>query len=201
MNDIILNALKYALSYEDYRALHQEQVRDKLTSGTNQIDSLVEFTKLNNSRTRRWEKRYTPETNFANLNPSEKEIWLIISETWCGDAAQNIPVIQKIADQMPHVKTRYVFRDENLELMDKFLTNGGRSIPKLVRIIEESLEVLGTWGPRPAASGFLLEKYKNDEAYTKEMYSEDLAKWYVDDHGKSIEDEFAKLLDHQTVAS
>ena len=77
-------------------------------------------------------------------------IWLVISEGWCGDAAQNMPVVEKIVDEMPNVEIRYVLRDENLELMDQYLTNGGRSIPKALFVDTETFEVLGRLGTETA---------------------------------------------------
>ena len=65
-------------------------------------------------------------------NVKENWIWLILTEAWCGDAAQNIPTIEKIARENDRIKTLYLLRDENLELMDKYLTGGARAIPKLI---------------------------------------------------------------------
>ena len=59
-------------------------------------------------------------------------IWLIITEGWCGDAAQCIPTIEKIAAESKNIETHYVLRDENLDLIDEYLTNNARSIPKLI---------------------------------------------------------------------
>ena len=122
-----------------------------------QKPSYVEYTKLSAARMRRWEKTYKPSQNTLDniaSRTSEKEQWLVFSETWCGDAAHNLPFIAKWAEHAG-VDMRIILRDENTELMDEFLTNGGRSIPKLVRL-NENFEVLGTWGPRPTP---LMEEY------------------------------------------
>ncbi len=155
----------------------------------NQSESLIAFTKLNHARTKRWEKRYQPVINFSEYNPAESEIWLVITETWCGDAAQLIPVINTVSDQMANVEVRFVLRDEYPELMDLFLTNGSRSIPKLIRLRRKDLSVLSTWGARPANAQKLVDEYK-----TQPDFKEILAKWYIKDNGESVEKEFAQML-------
>lgn len=194
MKDILENAVRNSFSYEGYRSLHEKLVNEKRTSGPNQTEALIGFTKLNHSRSKRWEKRYEPAINFTELNPSAPEIWLVIAEPWCGDAAQNIPVINKIAQQMPSVELRMVLRDKNPAIMDAFLTNGARSIPKLIRLERNTLEVLGEWGARPAAAKYLLDEYKSNPEITHDMFSENMARWYVENNGRALEEEFAEML-------
>ena len=67
-----------------------------------------------------------------------KLIWLVLSEGWCGDAAQLLPVINKKAELSENIKLKVLLRDENEELMNQFLTNGGKAIPKLIIIEEET---------------------------------------------------------------
>ncbi|HEY0049178.1 MAG TPA: thioredoxin family protein, partial [Pyrinomonadaceae bacterium] len=109
-------------------------------------------------------------------------------------AAQNIPTIEKIAAESPNIETRYVLRDENLELMDKYLTYDARSIPKLVALDAETLEELGTWGPRPqAAMNYFLEMKKN--GLEKPQMMENIQRWYLQDKEQSLQKEFEGLLD------
>jgi hypothetical protein len=127
-------------------------------------------------------------------NTGRKMIWLIITEGWCGDAAQNIPTIEKIAAESPNIETRYVLRDENLELMDKYLTFNARSIPKLVALDAETLEELGTWGPRPqAAMNYFFEMKKNN--LEKPQMMENIQRWYLQDKEQSLQAEFETLLE------
>src|SRR6476620_5284051 len=97
----------------------------------------------------------------AAQDVKRKMIWLIITEGWCGDAAQNIPVIEKIASESGNIETRYILRDENPELIDQFLTEGARSIPKLIAIDRNSGDVLGTWGPRPKTAQKLFSEQRS----------------------------------------
>ena len=143
-------------SYEAYSAMNKAMAKEGTTTGP-QKPSYVEYTKLSAARMRRWDKTYKPsQSTLDNIafRTSEKEQWLVFSETWCGDAAHNLPFIAKWAAHAG-VDLHIILRDENTELMDEFLTGGGRSISKLVRL-NENFEVLGTWCPRPTP---LMEEY------------------------------------------
>ena len=121
-------------------------------------------------------------------------IWLIITEGWCGDAAQNIPIIEKIASENSNIETRYVLRDENLQLMDLYLTNSARSIPKLIALDAETLEEIGTWGPRPQIAMDLFIEMRN-KGMEKPLQMENLQRWYLADKNQSIQVEFENLLE------
>ena len=85
-------------------------------------------------------------------------------------------------------------RDAHLDVMDLFLTNGGRSIPKTV-LLNADLEVLGSWGPRPAEAMALVKRIKSDPAIAH-TYSEEVHKWYTQDKQQNIQAELAVLLGH-----
>ena len=121
-------------------------------------------------------------------------IWLIITEGWCGDAAQNIPIIEKIAAENSNIETRYVLRDENLELMDKYLTHTARSIPKLIALDAETLEEIGTWGPRPKAAMDYFYEMKA-QGLEKPQMMENMQRWYNQDKEESFQAEFEKLFE------
>lgn len=182
-------------TYKEYMELVEGLVRDGKTSGPNQSESLADFTRLNLQRMKRLEKTIEvaegPKKVFQTND--RQMIWLIITEAWCGDAAQNIPVIEKIAAESDMIETRYILRDENLELIDLFLTNGTRSIPKLISLDRDSLEVLGTWGARPAVAQKLFLDLK-DKGIEKPEIIEQIQRWYNDDKGRSLQAEFAELL-------
>lgn len=185
-----------SMTFAEYIKLIDDLLLDGKTTGTNQSDAMFNYGKLNRQRMHRLEKT-------VNLDESLKEkvraldvnwIWLVITEGWCGDAAQNIPIIEKIAAENVRIETRYVLRDENLELMDKYLTNNARSIPKLICLDAETLEEIGTWGPRPQiAMEYFLEM--RDSGMEKPQMMENMQRWYLQDKEKSIETEFSVLLD------
>jgi hypothetical protein len=125
---------------------------------------------------------------------NSKWTWLILTEGWCGDAAQNIPIIEKIAAENPNIQTRYILRDENLALMDQYLTNGARSIPKLIALDTEALEELGTWGPRPQEA---MDRFyeMRAEGLEKPVIMENIQRWYIQDKNQSIQREFETLVE------
>lgn len=121
------------------------------STGSVQSDDLLHYSKLNETRMNRLEKTIVVSAEIEErLKLLKKQyIWLVISEGWCGDAAQLLPVMHKMEVLTDHIDFKIVFRDENEALMNKFLTNGGKSIPKLIVLDKETLDVLADWGPRP----------------------------------------------------
>lgn len=184
-----------SMSFANYVELIDGLLLEGKTTGPNQSEELLHYAKLNRQRMRRLEATAAVSEKLkasVALN-GRKMIWLVITEGWCGDAAQNIPIIEKIAAESVNIETRYILRDENLELMDRFLTNGGRSIPKLVALDAKSYKVLGTWGPRPAAAQARFDELKSQGA-DKEAMMESLQRWYNADKNGSIQAEFEVLL-------
>ena len=166
------------------------------TTGENQSEAMFNYGKLNRQRMKRLEKTVELNESLKEKARSVKRkmIWLIITEGWCGDAAQNIPVIEKIAFESADIETRYVLRDENLELMDAYLTNNARSIPKLICLDAETLEEIGTWGPRAQAAMDYFVEMKADNLEKPQMM-ENLQRWYLQDKEQSIQKEFENLFD------
>lgn len=183
------------ISFEAYHQLYQEQVANGQTSGLDQSEGLIAYTKLNFSRL----KRSYKTTEIANETKAMLEkistplTWLVLTETWCGDAAQNIPVLAKMAELNLAISLKLIFRDENPEVMDNFLTNGSKSIPKLI-CVNENLEVLGTWGPRPAAIQSWFVEEKNKPTTDMDQLKIDLQQKYNADKGQSLQSELMELL-------
>lgn len=145
-------------------------------------------------RMERMLKVYTPSPEALALLAEKKfngKI-LIISEAWCGDASQCIPVLVKLFEGKNELKIFY--RDHDTSLIDKFLTNGGRAIPKVL-ILNNNGDLINTWGPRPAFGTALFQKYKNTpEQYSKEQFYKDLQIYYAKNKGKDTVEEILKLL-------
>lgn len=188
--------LEKAMTYAEYLQLIDDLLLDGKTTGPNQSEAMFGYAKLNRQRMHRLEKtvELNAELKVAARRLERKLIWLVITEGWCGDAAQNIPVIEKIAAASSNIETRYVLRDENPELIDRFLTGGARSIPKLIALDAESLEVLGTWGARPAAAQALFEEMKT-RGVEKPLIMASLQRWYNADKSVSIQEDFEALID------
>lgn len=186
--------IERSLTFNEYVDLIDRLLSFGKTTGDNQSESMVGYGRLNRARMRRLEKTIeidgTVRKEIAGLDVDW--VWLIITEGWCGDAAQNIPVIEKVAAANQGIETRYILRDENPELMDQFLTNGSRSIPKLIAIDRRSGEILGTWGPRPKAAQDVFAELKA-QGIEKSVITENIQRWYLADRGSSLQNELASL--------
>ena len=197
------NYINKSMSYAEYIKLIDDLLLDGKTTGAVQSDAMFNYGKLNRQRIHRLEKTISLIESLKEKARSvnRKMIWLIITEGWCGDAAQNIPAIEKIAAENPEkIETRYVLRDENVELMDAYLTNGARSIPKLIALDADTLEVLGTWGPRPEAAMKYFQEMKA-QGMEKPAMMEKIQRWYLQDKEQSIQIEFETLLENWTKKS
>jgi hypothetical protein len=201
MNSIITNSISKSCSYNEYRSLIFTYAQEGKTTGLISSPDYINYTKLNESRMHRLDKtiEVTQETKALLENLSKEYIWLVISETWCGDAAQVVPVINKMAEVASKIDLRIVLRDENEDLMNLFLTNGTKSIPKLIIIEKETGEVIGDFGPRPAQAKQLIIDYKAAHGVVDETAKIELQKWYLADKGVSIQNEICALI--KTTAS
>lgn len=181
------------MTYGSYVELIDGLLAKGRTTGSNQSEAYIHYAKLNRQRMKRLEKTTALlEPVFTAMAENRRKmIWLVITEGWCGDAAQNIPVIEKMAEVNELIETRYILRDENPMLMDRFLTNGTRSIPKLIALDAENLSVIGSWGPRPFAAQQLYNELKKEG--DKETISESLQRWYNADKGISAQSELIEL--------
>lgn len=181
-------------SYSKYKELvfslaEKKQCTGELTS------SHIEATFINAQRMKRIDKQCEISDNLKkNIQSiSKKYTWLLLVESWCGDGAQCVPVIAKMAELNSNIDLKLILRDENLPIMDTFLTNGSRSIPKLIFIHND--QVIGTWGARPKAIQQMVTEYKkaNPNA-SHEEFVKNLHLWYARDKTQSIQNEFNDIL-------
>lgn len=191
------NYIEKSMTYAEYIKLIDDLLLEGKTTGSNQSEAMFNYGKLNRQRMHRLEKtvKFDESVIEEARENTRKMTWLIITEGWCGDAAQNIPTIEKIAAESENIETRYVLRDENLELMDAHLTNDARSIPKLIALDAETLEEIGTWGPRPqTAMDYFYEM--RDQGLEKPEMMENMQRWYLANKERSIQMEFKELLEN-----
>lgn len=188
MNNLINNSLKQSITYEAYRDLVSELVKENSTTGTEKTEALVNYTRLNDRRMKRWDKTVkVSEADKNKIKELDRNItWLALTESWCGDAAHVIPVFNKLATFNDRLDVKIVLRDENPDLMDAFLTHGNKSIPKLIMIDTDSKEVLNTFGPRPSEATNAVNKYKAEHGKLTPEFKEDLQHWYNKDKGQNI---------------
>lgn len=196
MKDLIKASLNKSQSYKDYRKLVEQLADNELTTGSEKTEALVNYTKLNDRRMKRWDKTIkTPKEIIERVkNYSKNVTWLVLTESWCGDAAHLMPVMNKFAEFNDNIAFRVVLRDENEALMAQFLTDGTQSIPKLVAIDNATEEVIGSFGPRPSEATDLVNIFKGKHGKLTPEFKEDLQHWYNKDKGQSTIADLLELL-------
>jgi len=115
--------------------------------------------------------------------PDSGEIHLlVIAEDWCGDASNTVPVVAKWAETVPGIDLKIIRRDEHPAVMDRYLTNGSRSVP-IVIALDGDFRELGHWGPRPAS----LQDWVmvNRQTVPKDELYPQIRRWYARDGGES----------------
>lgn len=193
---IIKESLHKGMSYQDYRTLVEQKVAQNSSTGLDQSQEYADYTSLNDRRMRRWDKtlKISEDVKARLHNFTGKVTWLVLSESWCGDAAHVVPVISKVAELNENIELKIVLRDDNEELMNEFLTNGGKSIPKLIMIDSETHTVLNTFGPRPAVATKLVADHKAAHGMILPEFKEELQVWYNTDKGQSTIEDLLNLL-------
>lgn len=196
MNTVVAKALFNSHSYEEYRKIISDLLLKGLSSGHEQSEALTGYSTLNETRLNRLDKTIkVSEENSQKLKSLKREyIWLVLSEGWCGDSAQILPIINKMDLESDKVELKIVFRDDNDELMNFFLTNNSKSIPKLVIIDKDTGSVVNSWGPRPMGATQLIKDYKKEFGVVDEKAKADLQMWYLHDKGLSTQNEIIELL-------
>lgn len=187
-----------AMTYEAYRQLINDLLEHHKTTGPNQSEALLFYTQLNVTRMNRLDKTtiLTADTLEQLAKIKQPQIWLVLTEAWCGDAAQSLPVLHKLATANENITLRFILRDEHLDVMDAFLTNDARSIPKVIMLDANTLEVFATWGPRPKALQNILlpllaeiKKIEDPELRKQQMdeWKTLTQSWYNKDKTRSIQ--------------
>ena len=188
--------VKEGMTYQQYLEITKEELADntKADNLTAEEKERSDIKKLNIQRMTRIDKLYEPGIDIRNEieKISDKQLWMVITENWCGDSAQNLPYIAKIASLNQKINLRIILRDSNSDIMDNYLTGGTRSIPKLVAFDKEGNELF-QWGARPKAAQDLLSELKA-EGFEKKYYLEKLHSWYARNKGTDIEKEILLLI-------
>jgi hypothetical protein len=196
MSTIIKNSLQKSISYHEYRGLVKSLSETNDTTGLDKTEALISYTKLNESRMKRWDKTLKiSDVALSKIQAFNQDVtWLVITESWCGDAAHVLPVLNKITELNDFIDFKIVLRDENPELIDAFLTDGNKSIPKLIIVDNETKEVLNTYGPRPSEATSYVKRFKATHGTLTADFKEDLQHWYNKDKGQNIVADITQLL-------
>ncbi|MDO6515785.1 thioredoxin family protein [Zobellia uliginosa] len=185
---LLEKALSQAISYDDYRAMVSQLALEGKSTGPNQTEALANYTMLNDRRMKRFDKTVKlSDEHVAQIAKLDRKLQLIVlTESWCGDAAPALPVINKVAQLSEHIDFKVVMRDEHIDLMNQFLTNGGMSIPKLIFWDRENQEVLADWGPRPEPAAKLVADHKAKHGTLLPEIKEEIQQWYNKDKGQTM---------------
>ena len=192
----IQQANKY-YSYSEYKQMVSELYSKGLNTGPKQMDVLMNSTKMSLQRMKKWDKIYKTspmiESNFKNIE--DTWTWYVITEGWCGDASQIIPVIAKLASLSEKIDLKILLRDENPKIMNNHLTNGGMAIPIMVSVNNATGFSTPHFGPRPTAIQEMVEKYKlENPVLDKSALNKELHLWYAKDKGVSTQLNILKLV-------
>jgi hypothetical protein len=195
MQGINTSIIDSVLTYNEFMNEFSNQISVLDIDTLNDYDkSFYEYRKLNYQRSKRLDKTFIPSDDaiqsFSQINHTQK--WIVITESWCGDSAQNLPVIAKLAQLNDKIYLQIVLRDSNLQFMDQHLTNGSRAIPKLI-VQDKNDSELFSWGPRPAEAQNLFARLKNAGVEKSEINKE-LHLWYGRNRGKEVEKEILTLV-------
>lgn len=199
----ISDFFKQSYSYNEYKNKIEKLLKEGKTTGTKQSESLLKFTELNQQRMKRVEKQFKllPELKKLLQKLKENLTWLVLAEAWCGDCAQNIPALASIANcSNGKINFKIIISSEYPQLLDNYLTNGARSIPKLI-CFDHNLNELFIWGPRPAPAQKILFHYKeNKDKMSWDDFEKKLHLWYAKDKSITIQEEIKDLITQVTQA-
>lgn len=193
----LLDYIKNGYSFEDYLENIEDQLEEQIE--LDDPKELVPYFAINLKQSREIRKnfRYNPGMEKKAKSYDADLKFLIISEGWCEDASQIVPIVDRLAETIG-VECKFVFRDENIELMEEYNTNGSHSIPIVIGVTPEGDEAF-RFGPRPAQAMIYTNRFKKDpDKYSREDFEEDLDRFYLENHGQDIISEILELIEDYT---
>ncbi len=192
----LAKALFNSYTYLEYRKLVSDLLIENKSTGYEQSEDLTHYSSLNDARMNRLDKTINiTADNIARLKALKKDyLWIVLSEGWCGDAAQILPILNKMADDSDKkIEMKIVLRDDNDDLMNMFLTNKGKAIPKLIIVEKATGLILDHYGPRPVGANNLVKDYKEKFGVIDEKIKTDLQLWYLNDKGIAVQNEVMEI--------
>jgi hypothetical protein len=199
MKTAVAKSLFKSHDYYEFRKLISDLLLEGKSTGNEQSESHTRNSGLNDARMDLLDKTiHISEENSKKLKSlKRKYIWLVLAEGWCADSSQILPVLNKMAEESGKIDLKIVLPEENEDLMDLFLTDDVREIPKLIVVDKESADVYGSWGPMPKGASDLIRNYKDKTGLIDETAKTDLQKWYFNDKGISTQNELVGLMIEQ----
>ncbi len=185
------------LSYEDYLEKWQQEAEAPVAGLDKEARKMHHYVAYNRERSEHVHAAYEPSARLreAMAQIEAPQLWMVLTEAWCGDSAFCLPVLVEAARLSKHVTLRILLRDDNLDIMDAYLSaSGGRSIPKLVAFGEEGTELF-QWGPRPEAAQALFDR-ERAAGKDKDAIVQALIAWYEDGGWQEVDRELADAIEH-----
>ncbi len=184
-----------AYSYDGYESLINALLDEDKATGGKQTPKRTEISRLNVHRMARVHKTTKlSEELVAAAKTAVAQYWMVITEGWCGDSAHVIPIFDLVAKASNgHIQLGMVLRDDNPDIMDQYLVNGGRSIPRLVVYDANTGVEIGTWGPRPAPVQQMMADYKANPDETRDIQIE-MQQWYNSDKSRTLQQELLAII-------
>ena len=188
--------LQESLTYLEYIELTKSIINNVSPSAPYDNEKMLKYTEANLERMQRVSNNISIDQKLYNLLTSvtDRWIWVIITEPWCGDAAQIVPALCAFAEVNSNIETKLILRDTNLDLIDAYLTEGGRSIPKLICLHQDTMVEIGTWGPRPQEIQVMVDKFKSETTTSFGQKVRQIHQWYDDNKSAALQEEFIALL-------
>lgn len=188
---------KNVMTYDEYIKMIVDELENINTDKPERTDRKnYTHMEINFQRINRLEKHFEPSNELKDIIEKIKrpQVWMVITESWCGDSAQNLPIIAKAAQLNNNIDLKIILRDQNPHIMDKYLTNGSRSIPILVGFDIQGNQLF-KWGPRPKNAQELVRKLKI-QGLSRDEFMQQLHLWYGRNRGKGIDNELSDLINN-----
>ena len=181
------------LTWEEYLQLFDQILSGEFTNELYQKADYRDYVRMNHSRVNRWLKSAILNEDLEQIieKIDSPQTWFLITEPWCGDAAHSTPLIALVAALNKNITLKIVLRDDNHDFIDRYLTNGGRSIPKLI-VRDENDKDIFIWGPRPKELGLIFTELKS-ENQPFDVINKTLQNWYNQNKGVDIQSELLVL--------
>ena len=196
VNNLVKESINKAISYKEYKTQVAKHVEGGTSSGPYQSEALSHYTLLNNSRMKRLDKTIKIEESILEKirNFKGNQTWIVLTESWCGDAAHSMPVMNKVAEMTENIDFKVLHRDKNVELMNEFLTNGSMSIPMLIVFDNDTQEVVNQWGPSPSAVIKMNKEFKEKNEVLTPEFKKEIQVWYNQNKGKCVAGDLVKMI-------
>ena len=193
MKKVEQNYLNKAISYSEFELQTSNFVENKSTSGNEQTDEKIQFTKLNLHRMGRLDKTIVLDAELSHLikDFSHSITILVITESWCGDGAQQIPWLAKISELNSNLSLKILFRDENTNLMNNYLTNGNQSIPVTLFLDSKNYEITKL-SSRPDELKHLIAEWSKEDIKKEEKLTR-IHSWYAKNKGVAFQNEIKHI--------